>query len=95
MTTSRPSQFIIDAARPIAAALGAVGELRGVNVPSDDVLISYHHRGCTVRVAECRAVHRQAVEDAFAKAFTDAGWGVNVRQTGGLTLSHPVMHTRW
>ncbi|MEU3978433.1 hypothetical protein [Streptomyces bacillaris] len=88
-----PAQYIVDAARPIAAALSAIGDLR-VNVASADVLISYHHSGCIVRVAERRAVHQEVVEAEFQRAFAEAGWGVRVRQTGGLSMDHPVMLTR-
>ncbi|MEU3978436.1 hypothetical protein [Streptomyces bacillaris] len=88
-----PSEYILDAARPIAAALAAIGDLR-VNVPSSDVLISYTYSGCIVRVAERRAAHWDVVEAEFQRAFLAAGWGVTVRQTGGLALEHPVLLTR-
>ncbi|MFJ2746184.1 hypothetical protein ACIO3O_41720 [Streptomyces sp. NPDC087440] len=72
--TSKPSP-IAAAAAPITEALIAVGELP-VNVFSADVLISYTHTGCVVRVADHRANHRAEVEQEFRAAFTAAGWSV-------------------
>lgn len=87
------TSFIAAAAAPIAEALTAIGEF-GINVPSADVLISYTNHGCIVRVAERRADHREAVEQAFQQAFLAAGSGVAVRQAGGLSLEHPSRLTR-
>ncbi|WP_369266148.1 hypothetical protein [Streptomyces harbinensis] len=81
------SDFVAAAVAPITAALAALGEAR-INVRTEDVLISYTSRGCTVRVAEHRAAHRSAVERAFRAAFTAAGWGTE-DQTSGLALQHP------
>lgn len=81
------SAFIAAAVAPITAALAALGEAR-INVRTEDVLISYTSRGCTVRVAEHRAAHRSAVERAFRAAFTAAGWATEDRASG-LALEHP------
>ncbi|WP_461033874.1 hypothetical protein [Streptomyces mayteni] len=96
MTTSPgrlDASFIAAAAAPIADALATLGEL-GIPVPTVDVLISYHSHGCTVRVADRRAAHRQEVECAFRDAFVAAGWGVAHRETSGLVLKHPSGLTR-
>ncbi|WP_030747586.1 hypothetical protein [Streptomyces sp. NRRL F-5135] len=82
------AQFIAAAAAPICDALAAIGDLR-IMVPSSDVLISYCHSGCTVRLADHRAAHRDAVESALRQAFTAAGWGVSPCSTGGLSMKHP------
>ncbi|MFC9068859.1 MULTISPECIES: hypothetical protein [Streptomyces] len=86
------SAFIAAAVAPITAALAALGEAR-IAVRTEDVLISYTSRGCTVRVAEHRAAHRSAVEHAFRTAFTAAGWGTE-DQGGGLALEHPSVPRR-
>ncbi|MCX5205899.1 hypothetical protein OG897_31280 [Streptomyces sp. NBC_00237] len=45
-------------------------------MPTADVLISYVHTGCIVRVADRRAAHRTPVEREFRAAFSAAGWSV-------------------
>ena len=87
------ASFISAAAAPVADALTAIGLLR-IRLPSSSVLISYTSGGCLVRVASRRAPRRKAVEEEFRRAFTEAGWDVSVRQTGGLAMEHPSRPTR-
>ncbi|MFF3196712.1 hypothetical protein [Streptomyces misionensis] len=84
---------IRDAAAPLAHALTAMQDA-GLRVPPADVLISYTHSGCIVRVADRSARHREAMEEIFRNAFVAAGWGVWVRYAGGLTMQHPATMTR-
>jgi hypothetical protein len=84
---------IAAAAAPITKALAAIGELR-INVPTADVLISYTHNGCVVRVADRRAEHRTQVEREFKAAFIAAGWSVIDRYAEGLGLQHPPVTAR-
>lgn len=76
------------AAGPIAQALGAVQD-HEARVPPVDVLISFTHGGLVLRVADRSAAHRGVVEAAFRTAFTEAGWSVGTRHSGGLSMDHP------
>ncbi|MEU3447238.1 hypothetical protein AB0H29_08405 [Streptomyces thermolilacinus] len=90
MTTT---QCIRDAADPLATALVSVYEA-GIRVPPTDILISWTAGGCVMRVADRSSTRRDEIEEAFRTAFLAAGWGVRVRNTGGLNLEHPSTLTR-
>ncbi|GAA4799462.1 hypothetical protein [Streptomyces ziwulingensis] len=84
---------IRDSAAPLAEGLVGVQDLN-LRVSPADVLVSYTYHGCIVRVADRSAAHRDGIEEVFRSVFTAAGWGVEVRDAGGLSMRHPVGMTR-
>ncbi|MFE3991686.1 hypothetical protein ACFXPW_08330 [Streptomyces goshikiensis] len=63
----RPGKAVaFDAAAPSASALKGIAAL-GIIVPGADVLISYTHRSCIMRIADHQDKHRAAVQHAFWK----------------------------